>query len=210
MIDLDSCKDDTQELKQLFNAAEGLIKKAEHYQVGLGIPAINELRYAGQHMLRALTGVDQSEDSDPDDANDESEWVSAKKHCQRAQYDAAEGPVLFFLEQILDFKEDYRNEVISDLIPDYVRLMKEVHEINQQLQGVAKGSRQQYAETISRHADRLAEIVSMLPHAREELNKRAASRDEDKKYRDKSFNIAVWSVVIAVASPVMTALTFLK
>lgn len=43
-----------QEIVELFNEAEAAIKYIEDYQEELVVPPVNQLRYAGNHLVRYL------------------------------------------------------------------------------------------------------------------------------------------------------------
>lgn len=68
------------------------------------------MRYAGHHLLQSI-----------DDAGtvDIETLRKAKSHCERAMYEAAEAGIMFCLDSIKEFREDYRDVVVSDVIQDY-------------------------------------------------------------------------------------------
>jgi hypothetical protein len=68
--------DRIEEVANAFSRAEEEIKKVEDLAGEVAIPAINELRYAGYHVLQALSG-NSSEDQDE-------QFRRAKRHCERA------------------------------------------------------------------------------------------------------------------------------
>jgi len=114
-----------QELKALFGKAEVAIKKAEKIGGEVVIPAICELRYAGHHFIIYSDALEQ----------EQFEHIQrAKRHCRRAIYDAAEAIVLFYLEEIKIFQQDYRLVHISGTIPNYLELKKTFREIAQKIQ----------------------------------------------------------------------------
>lgn len=67
------------EIKELFDGAEKFAKESELFHSGPSTPAINQLRYAGQHLLKALV-------ADSKDAFNE-EALKSKGHCLRSGYD---------------------------------------------------------------------------------------------------------------------------
>ena len=75
----DQFRGQVREICRLYNTAESDLKNIGRVEQELLITAVNQLRYAGQHLLRAL-------DSDNADRID-SELDAAKRHCQRAIYD---------------------------------------------------------------------------------------------------------------------------
>ncbi|MBF0098191.1 MAG: hypothetical protein HQM04_14895 [Magnetococcales bacterium] len=168
------------ELKQYYDAAEATLKEGECAQNAISTPAINELRYAGQHLLRYLTGSTEPS-LEPDDDDGDDEWENAAKHCKRAMFDAAEAPVQFYMKQIRVFQEDYRKEVVTDVVAGYVKMMVRVDAINQEVSAIAKGSRQKFAEKVRNHVQELADINSQLRVAREELNKKITLRKKQER-----------------------------
>ena len=99
------------EISNLFSDAEKRIKIVEHVVGELTVPAINQLRYVAYHILKA----DNTEDSNLK----KEELRKAKNHCQRAIYDAAEVGIIYFLEKIKEFKNDYSTQPISGALPNY-------------------------------------------------------------------------------------------
>jgi len=69
-------------LVDVWDTAERRIKRTERIKSTLTIPAINELRYAGYHFIRA-----GSANNDETRAENVSKAV---KYCKRVMYDAVE------------------------------------------------------------------------------------------------------------------------
>jgi hypothetical protein len=96
---------------QLFAKAEQCIKDIEHNSEGLDIPSINELRYFGWHLLKALT------------KNNLEELNKAKNHAKRAIFDACEAQIVSNLTAIEKFQDDYRIVNVSEVLRNYSDLM---------------------------------------------------------------------------------------
>lgn len=88
----DQFREQVREICRLYNTAESDLKNIGRVEQELLITAVNQLRYAGQHLLRAL-------DSDDVDRI-RSELDAAKRHCQRAIYDVNDSGAQFYLEMI--------------------------------------------------------------------------------------------------------------
>lgn len=73
---------DLQELRRLYETADGFAREVGEFRSEVPIPAHNELRYAGHHLLQSL-------DNDGTVA-DEDQLRKARNHCERAMYEAAE------------------------------------------------------------------------------------------------------------------------
>lgn len=98
-------------------------KKAEDALHSLGIEAggvdtaaVNELRYAGRHLLNGLVS------DDPDDRDEQ--LLRSRRHCERALYEAHDSAIYYHFAQYDQFKADYRRIVISDVIPNFVSIEK--------------------------------------------------------------------------------------
>ena len=98
------------EIRRLYDEADSLAREVGELRSEVQIPAINELRYAGHHALQAITD---------DGAVDIEVLASAKSHCERAMYEAAEAGIMFCLDAMKDFRKTYRDLVISEVIADY-------------------------------------------------------------------------------------------
>jgi hypothetical protein len=97
------------ERAELFNAeVQAFTKEA-------GIPANNELRYAGYHLLSSTAdGVDEKY-----------ELIRSINHCKRASYEAGEAGVLIAYDLIGIFKEEFNGVQISSVIPNWVKIQEE-------------------------------------------------------------------------------------
>ena len=120
-----------QEILTLYDKAESAIKKIQFINgVGLNIPAINELRYAGRHVLDGFLLAD------PQKANDE--FLQAKDHCRRAILDAYEMGILYILDEIHLIRNDHAR-VIADVISGYHEKIGRVNEIKTALSELNRG-----------------------------------------------------------------------
>lgn len=99
------------EIFKLFRSAEQTIKLVENLSEGIIFPAVNQLRYAGQHLLK-------SDCIDKPDLKEE-HLKKAKYHCQRAIYDASEMGIIHYLGKIRIFNDDYKQVVITEILPSY-------------------------------------------------------------------------------------------
>ncbi len=84
---------DTNEFKillNLFEQAETKIKNVEQItSEGVLIPSINQLRYAGHHIVRSLLSDDAKEP--------QAERVKAINHVKRAIYDIDESLLIYYI-----------------------------------------------------------------------------------------------------------------
>lgn len=166
--------EDFKELHGLFRLAEEKLKLVEHLDsvgslmnldtVGLCIPSNNQLRYAGKHILLALTSDSEEEYSQ--------NILKAKDHCERAIFDAMEMGVVVLLDNIGRFGEDFRNVTIAKVIPDYIQDLRKIKDIrtfvskNNRMDGTKDGYK-----TIQKHFESAKEILEKFDLSRSELNK---------------------------------------
>lgn len=159
----DSPQKKLREVAQLFAQAESEAKKAELLLGELSIPCVNELRYAGSHLIQGLVARDK----------DEEQLERACKHCRRALYDAWEAQILYYLEKISAFQHDYRNVVISDVLSNYTELSMSIQQSRDViLKAQAMPDKEERCLTIAGHVDVLAKIQQTLDASRDELNKK--------------------------------------
>ena len=101
-------KEDISEIWALYKEAEEETTKVSYLYDSLYCVPINQLRYAGRHLLDALSGrFDQT-------SSRSEELLRCKRHCQRAIYDAHDMRVSVLLRRIDDFKHDNTTEIQSD------------------------------------------------------------------------------------------------
>ena len=156
-----------------FHRLHAAYKKAEDALHSLGIEAggvdtaaVNELRYAGRHLLNGLVS---------DDSNEQDENLQrAKRHCERAIYEAYDSAIFYHFAQYDQFKIDYRMVVISDVIPNFVNIEKTMKDARDFLEDARRDSDNRenyYLKAAEKHGD-VSEASKTLAIAREELNKK--------------------------------------
>ena len=160
-------KKDYEELLSLYKDAQSKIKRVSRVSGELVIPAINQLRYAGEHILNSIV-------SESGDSRDK-ELLKAGLHCKRAIYDTTEGGIIFLLEQIKLFKEDYKYIPISAVIPDYIKKLQIVDKIKNRLKVISKHNTDsilEYYEEMQKYFEELDPILEYFNLARDELSKK--------------------------------------
>lgn len=183
--------DEIARIRDLFRDAEREIKKAEEISGELAVPAVNELRYAGCHLLEALCS---------DAPHHATEQIArARRHCQRAIFDASDASIIYLLERVRTFQDDYRRFVISAVIPDYTDIKKTISDTRHKIENArADNERREsyYLEAISL-VEQLKGIGDRLDDSREELNK-AVRRQNRETFR--FYLMATLTAVAAVAA----------
>ena len=104
------------ELKELYEEADRFAREVGEFQYEVPIPAHNELRYAGHHLLQAIGGDGT--------VVDESQLSKAKSHCERAMYEAAEAGIISALDLMYVFRTDNKGIVVSEVVPSYSEMRK--------------------------------------------------------------------------------------
>ena len=79
-----------QAIRDAYKKAEDAIHALGLDGEGVDTAAINELRYAGYHVLRAITTGDTERQTE--------ELSRAQRHCERAFYEAYDGAVFYYLQ----------------------------------------------------------------------------------------------------------------
>ena len=114
-----------QEICDLYNEAEADLKTYGRQSNTLLVAGVNQLRYSGQHMVRALSATD--------DATIEAELESSKRHAQRAVYDINDAAVQFFLYEIRRIRTSYSVN-FNSVVPNYGEILNAVHEVERRIE----------------------------------------------------------------------------
>ena len=105
-------EDDVRELRELYNTAEADLKNVGREQDALIVTGVNQCRYVGQHLLRALVNTDET--------SIRSNLDAAKKHAQRAIYDINDSAIQFYIRRIDDLRNKHFPTVdFASIVPDY-------------------------------------------------------------------------------------------
>ena len=159
--DLPLDSDHLSKVCSLFQEAERAIKEIEDIGNELIVPAVNQLRYTGNHLIRYLA-----------DPSRKTELFEAERHCKRAAYDAYEAAILYYLSLFHTFKHDYRKGTISTVIPDYADLCLQVEKARKLIRNNnTSKTRGDYYKECREHLKEITAIVDKLEASREELNK---------------------------------------
>lgn len=189
------------EVKELFRRAEEFAKEIEGSNSELPIPAVNELRYAGNHVLKAVTAGDK--------AVFDQEVLKAKGHCQRSMYEASESGIAFALDLIKEFQDDYRDLVVAEIVPDYADMGVRANRARAMLaegrsnRTSPEGQADRYMNTFRE----LQGIVDKLQASRNDLNARKlALRREDRRFTTRMVLFVVVPILVAIVTALFTCL----
>jgi len=189
------------EYHKSFHAAEKHIKQAENllgrlnvgkdlsFLRGLLFPAINELRYSAYHAIEAH--------STDDPVAKAGSFVSARKHCFRASFDALEAQVQYLIGVCAVFQNDYRLVSIGEVIPNYQADCLVLDEINQNALARADYEhREDYWKEAAVHLSRLEPICKRWEIGREELNKKLKREIRNRRLQ----TLTAIGVIIAIVT----------
>lgn len=99
-------------IKKFYEEAEDALKRYERIFLVNLAPALNELRYAGHHLLEA--------DSTGKEEEKALHLTRAKAHCERAKYDAKEATIISLLECVADLRDlGISADEMRQFIPDW-------------------------------------------------------------------------------------------
>ena len=189
---MSGCKDLICKLCEEYKIADKLAQEVSAWRLQAGVPAINELRYAGHHFIQSVNGSGEPENED--------QIQKAINHCTRASYEASEAGMAHALMQLYNFKEDFDNVPIVDVIPEWVSVMAEMTAARDALGNSRSEAAEDRPTDYQAHMDhfrRLKPHVDRIGPAREELNKKMADR------RNSSIRWRVGIIVTIVIALVM-------
>ncbi|GBE10051.1 hypothetical protein BMS3Abin12_00609 [bacterium BMS3Abin12] len=150
---------------RLFEQAESRIKELELlYGDGLACHPINQLRYAGYHITKAIAETNPTGNAE--------QWKRATRHCQRAIYDASEMAIVYCLNEFKNFGDDYRTVDFSPTIPDYLDIVEKIEKAQNLLATTNHDTRYQKYKECDRLFTDIKPLIDRLNRSRLELNKR--------------------------------------
>lgn len=161
------------EYRAAYERADAFCKEVQAFVDQAGIPAINELRYAGHHLLYALD--DTGSIADPHNL------TKAHNHVQRACYEAGEAGILFALDRIRVFKEDYRKVSVAPVIPHYNSILEQAQSAKRKI----VAARLQGTDRTSDHSELIEIFRNLSAHCNSlELSRSEMNKVIDKETRD--------------------------
>ena len=119
-MDISPYRSRIKEIADHYDQAEADLKTLGNESGKLFIAGINQCRYAGQHLARALRAIDEGDESTVD-----SDLQASDAHARRAIYDINDAAVRFYLGAINGLKEKYPINW-SVVAPNYGEIMEAV------------------------------------------------------------------------------------
>ncbi len=121
------CTPELQRVVRLYSRAERSIKRAERITLQLPVAPVNQLRYAGFHILRAIDAC-RMPNADVDARHEDIR--KAENHCRRSWLDAFECTLLYLLKSVQKmYQEAARLEPFWSMHPELGALQDEINSI---------------------------------------------------------------------------------
>lgn len=202
-------KNAVKEIVTLFDSAEDKVKEVEQLAQELSVPSINELRYVGYHLARAFC------EEDPQELN--IQITKAKGHCKRAIYDAHEIGIIFMLEQIKLFKEEYSqfSSSVIEVLPSYTQELATASKASRFIAEVKekhRNNRDTYYKKCEPHYLSLRDIFDKLTIAEPLINQNISEKSENDRKNTRRFvtTTLLSSLGIAISLTIGAIVIYLK
>ncbi len=186
-----------QRLLDLFEQAETKIKNFELItSEGLFIPSINQLRYAGYHIVRSLLNDDEKEL--------QAERVKAINHVKRAIYDIDESLLIYYIESAANFKEKYNDSgFTTEVVTDYPEKLAMLDEANKSIQQLREDNnnyqdREQFYQKLNPYLDKLSKIVAIFEQSAPLIANKQQDKDNQDLKGNRRFIITVILTLIGI------------
>ena len=106
------------ELDRRYRQADRLAKEVENFRDEAVIPALNELRNAGRHLIDCIR---------PDGTiKNDGQYRAALAHCDRAAYEAAEAGILTCARIVRTYRQTFSNVAISTIVTQFPKIQADV------------------------------------------------------------------------------------
>lgn|GEM_PF-6425659 len=179
------------QVREAFEEAEHLLKRHEtRTSEGPLIPAINELRYAGYHVLRE-------------------EHDKAHKHCLRAKFDTSEALSIFYLREcqdILDLQQEHQSIAVS-VYNDYKDIIQRFKNLTSEFLAMEKGdSRENFHEQCLKLSEEAGELFSTLGKGHSLFHSLREQEREKEKCDLRKFRIGILSCLIITTIGILVKL----
>lgn len=179
--------------RQLYEAADSFAREIAQFRQAISIPAHNELRYAGHHLLQAL--------GDTGEVTVQEQLRRACSHCERAMYEAAEAGIISLLQSIAQFQKDYKDIVVAEVVPTYGDCKAMARRAQDLLtRGRSKGvTATETASDYMRAFRELRDASDQLEDARDDLNAKLTDQKRGTRRFIVTTVIALFGVLGTVA-----------
>ena len=181
------------ELKELYEEADRFAREVGEFQSEVPIPAHNELRYAGHHLLQAI--------NDDGTIADDGQILKAKNHCERAMYEAAEAGIISALDLMHIFRTDNKGVVVGEVVPGYSQ-MRKLARTAQDLLVKGRSGRISAVQQVRSYMDvfrALRDALDTLEAAQDDLNAKKILQIKAARRFLITCLIAVLSIAVSIA-----------
>lgn len=185
-------RDHFNEIRDLYNTAESDIKNIGRDKHELVVTGINQCRYAGQHLLRALTASEEGQI--------EEELTSAKKHVQRAIYDTNDSGIQYYISMIDQIRIlDFPTVDFSQVVPNYSDIIQGISAARTLTEATVSSleNRENFYSEAREHVETLRKNYKLLVESRPDLVKAAQKDNRDKR--------RTWAFMCGAGASVLTA-----
>ena len=183
------------EVRLAFQEADTFATEVAEYRQDVVIPAQNQLRNAGYHLVKAFT--------DEGVVGDAAQLYDALDHCRRAKYDAAVAGIVSARDYIGAFRRQFRGLVIKEVVPDYADIL-----VREKKARDLVGAGRYDAKS---DGERIAEYMDTFRALRADTDRLSASEDDLNAKKRLQESSQFWSktkgvAVIASATAVIVTL----
>lgn len=172
------------DIRKLYSDAEYAIKRYERIALEEQVAAINELRYAGHHILEAS----KTKDAD----RMQSHIAEASIHCVRAVNDAKDAAIvaqLEFFEQFHDCR--FAATELEAAIPDWKACFSEIASLQKKLAFAGMAKDIAYGDEVDSAILRMMELREKFTAALPLLNENRFNEEASVRLREKEHAEAV-------------------
>jgi len=177
---------------------------------GVVVPAVNELRYAGKHLIGAIwfQSCNRKEE-------EQEQLRRANRHCIRARYDALRATALFLIRDYRQFSDDYRFIIHHvEGAEEHRRIIEEVLEFL--CQHTSEDSDEILGEECDKFHDAIEKLKPIFLHSSSQRGKLNELLDQAKKQEEliktqgKSGNRTTvkWAVIALISSCIFFVLGY--
>ena len=177
-----------QRIRDLYNEAEVDLKSYGRENNRLFVPGVNQLRYAGQHLVRALGATDEQAARSNLDA--------AERHAQRALYDINDAAIQYHLAGITRIRTQYFVN-LNAIVPNYQKVVDAVRSARKNLERVSnehKDNREQFYKEAREHVAKLHDAHETMKDAIPDI----ASEMKRQNAKTRLMRAGIWLAVIAL------------
>jgi len=183
-------------IKRHYRRAERAIKRCDSLADAVPTPALNQLRYAGYHIIVAILA-----DKAGDAAKTARELLEAEEHCRRAWLDAFDSVTRYHLKVIRAFEErQYPLRIVEKHIPDFAVSMAHARDVYRVYRMPAMVQEMSVVQRVKRIGDQKKIAVLFMQLTKLDRAFNDALADEDAAERK-------WNSVFAFISSTTSVLT---